>query len=146
MKTKWQLKMSACRLNLHWLSLLVLQRTCQSLHVSWSMLPLHQENPPNCHQQGSPFNERGDESNNYSKNILCKMLYLKAVYMTSQHSVMIVCDLLDLMVGKFCLKFFFSLRAWSCLKCFSSNSRIGWNNTASTSQNNQISLSPNPSN
>ena len=34
------------------------------------------------------------------------MLYLKAVYMTSQHSVMIVCDLIDLMVRKSYLKFF----------------------------------------
>ena len=36
----------------------------------------------------------------------CKMLYLKAVYMTSQHSVMIVCDLIDLTVRKSYLKFF----------------------------------------
>lgn len=34
------------------------------------------------------------------------MLYLKAVYMTSQHSVMIACDLIDLMVKKSYLKFF----------------------------------------
>ena len=89
------------------------------------MLPLHQENPPNCHQQGSPFNERGDESNNYSKNILCKMLFLKVVYMTLQHSVMIVFDLIDFMVEKSHLKFFFFPRALSCLKCFSSSSTIG---------------------
>lgn len=36
------------------------------------------------------------------------MLFLKVVYMTLQHSVMIVFDLIDFMVGKSHLKFFFS--------------------------------------
>ena len=41
-------------LYLHWLSQLGQQMICQSLHASWSKLPLHQGNPPSCHQLGKP--------------------------------------------------------------------------------------------